>query len=196
MRTTVVVIALAFAAVSGIGLVSISAQTAGNWTNLFNGRDLSNWNVTGNADWRVTDGVIEASRARGFLVTKESYTDFEMRADVWVTADSNGGLLFRITKPEDPGIENGYELNMNDKRADQTGRTGSIVNVAKPLVQYDSGGKWTTVVITAKGPHMVATLNGIKTAEADDAKYARGPVSLQAAGGIVRYRNVQIRELR
>jgi 3-keto-disaccharide hydrolase len=196
MRTTVVVIALAFAAVSGIGLVSISAQTAGNWTNLFNGRDLSNWNVTGNADWRVTDGVIEASRARGFLVTKESYTDFEMRADVWVTADSNGGLLFRITKPEDPGIENGYELNMNDKRADQTGRTGSIVNVAKPLVQYDSGGKWTTVVITAKGPHMVATLNGIKTAEADDAKYARGPVSLQAAGGIVRYRNVHIRELR
>lgn len=196
MRTTVVVIALAFAAVSGIALVSISAQTAGNWTNLFNGRDLSNWNVTGNADWRVADGVIEATRARGFLVTKESYTDFEMRADVWVTADSNGGLLFRITKPEDPGIENGYELNMNDKRADQTGRTGSIVNVAKPLVEYDSGGKWTTVVITAKGPHMVATLNGIKTAEADDAKYARGPVSLQAAGGIVRYRNVQIRELR
>ena len=196
MRTTVVVIALAFAALSGIGLVSISAQTAGNWTILFNGKDLSNWNVTGNADWRVADGVIEATKARGFLLTKQSYTDFEMRADVWVTADSNDGILFRITKPEDPGIENGYELNMNDKRADQTGRTGSIVNVAKPLVQYDSGGKWTTVVITAKGPHMVATLNGIKTAEADDAKYARGPVSLQAAGGIVRYRNVQIRELR
>jgi hypothetical protein len=63
-------------------------------------------------------------------------------------------------------------------------------------VQYDSGGKWTTVVITARGPHIVATLNGIKTAEADDTKYARGPVSLQAAGGIVRYRNVEIRELR
>jgi hypothetical protein len=52
------------------------------------------------------------------------------------------------------------------------------------------------VVITAKGPHLVATLNGIKTAEVDDAKYARGPVSLQAAGGIVRYRNVEIRDLR
>jgi Domain of Unknown Function (DUF1080) len=72
MRTTVVVIALAFAASSGIGLVSISAQTAGNWTNLFNGKDLSNWNVTGNADWRVADGVIEATKARGFLVTRQS----------------------------------------------------------------------------------------------------------------------------
>jgi len=150
----------------------------------------------GNADWRVGDGVIEATKARGFLVSKQSYGDFELRGDIWVTADSNGGFLFRITKPEDPGIENGYELNINDKRADQTGRTGSIVNVAKPLVQYDSGGKWTTVVITAKGPHIVATLNGIKTAEVDDTKYGRGPVSLQAAGGIVRYRNVEIRELR
>src|SRR5262245_27690622 len=104
MRTTVVVIALAFAAIAVAGPVPASAQAAGGWTNLFNGRDLSNWNVTGNADWRVADGVIEATKARGFLLTKESYTDFEMHADVWVTADSNGGILFRITKPEDPGI--------------------------------------------------------------------------------------------
>ena len=59
-------------------------------------------------------------------------------------------MLFRITNPKDPGIENGYELNINDKRADQTGRTGAIVNVAKPLVQYDSGNRWTTIEISAR----------------------------------------------
>src|SRR5258705_3924128 len=196
MRTPVLLISLVIAAVTGVSQRPAAAQTGGGWIILFNGKDLNNWNKTGNANWRVVDGVIEADMPRGFLVTRESYDDFEMHADIWVTADSNGGVLFRITKPDDPGIENGYELNINDKRADQTGRTGSIVNVAKPLVQYDSGGKWTTIAITAKGPHMVATLNGIKTAEADDAKYARGPVSLQAAGGVVRYRNVQIRELK
>jgi len=196
MRTTVFFVALVAAGVAGVSLAPPAvAQTAAGWITLFNGKDVSNWNVTGNADWRVADGVIEATKARGYLVTKESYTDFELRADVWTTPDSNAGVLFRITKPDDPGIENGYELNVNDKRADQTGRTGSIVNVAKPLVQFDAGGKWVTVDITAKGPHMVATLNGIKTAEADDAKYASGPVSLQAAGGIVRYRNVQIRPI-
>ena len=196
MRTTTLLIALVIAGAAALSHVPGAAAQSGGWTKLSNGKDLSNWNVTGNADWRVTDGVIEATKARGFLVSKQSYGDFELRGEIWVTADSNGGFLFRITKPEDPGIENGYELNINDKRADQTGRTGSIVNVAKPLVQYDSGGKWTTVVITAKGPHLVATLNGIKTAEVDDTKYARGPVSLQAAGGIVRYRNVEIRELK
>ena len=196
MRPTTLLIALVLAGAAGLSHLSGAAAQSGGWTKLFNGKDLSNWNVTGNADWRVTDGVIEATKARGFLVSRQSYTDFELRGDIWVTADSNGGFLFRITKPEDPGIENGYELNINDKRADQTGRTGSIVNVAKPLVQYDADGKWTTVVITAKGPHLVATLNGVKTAEVDDAKYARGPVSLQAAGGIVRYRNIEIRELK
>jgi len=196
MRTTTLAIALVIAGAAALIHMPDVAAQSGRWTKLSNGKDLSNWNVTGNADWRVTDGVIEATKARGFLVSKQAYGDFELRGEIWVTADSNGGFLFRITKPEDPGIENGYELNINDKRADQTGRTGSIVNVAKPLVQYDSGGKWTTVVITAKGPHLVATLNGIKTAEVDDTKYARGPVSLQAAGGIVRYRNVEIRELK
>ena len=196
MRITVVAIALVIAGAAAVTYMPAAAQTGGGFKNLFNGKDLSNWNVTGNADWQVKDGIIEATKARGFLVTKESYTDFELRADVWTTPDSNGGILFRITKPDDPGIENGYELNINDKRADQTGRTGSIVNVAKPLVQFDAGGKWVTAVITAKGPHLIGTLNGIKTAEADDAKYKSGPVSLQAAGGIVRYKNVQIRELR
>lgn len=197
MRTTAVVIALFLIGAGAIpGLPGVAAQTDAGWTTLFNGKNLDNWTKTGNANWRVVDGVIEADMPRGYLVTRQSYTDFEMRADVWVTPDSNAGIVYRITKPEDPGIENAYELNINDKRADQTGRTGAIVNVAKPLVQFDSGNMWTTVDITAKGPHMTARLNGTLTAEADDSKYPRGPVAIQAAGGIVRYRNIQIRDIK
>jgi len=39
-------------------------------------------------------------------------------------------------------------------------------------------------------------MNGTLVAEATDTKYARGPIAIQAAGGLVRYRNLQIRELR
>ena len=63
-------------------------------------------------------------------------------------------------------------------------------------MKYDAGGKWTTIEISARGPHITAKLNGTLVAEADDTKYARGPVSLQAAGGLVRYRNVQIRPVK
>jgi hypothetical protein len=171
-------------------------QSAGPWVTLFDGKNLDQFVATGDADWHIADGVLEATKARGFLVSKQSYADFELRGDVWVTTQSNAGFLFRITNPKDPGIENGYELNINDERKDQSGRTGSIVNVAKPLVKFDSGGKWTTVEIRAVGPKMTARLDGTLTAEASDTKYPRGPVALQAAGGLVRYRNVQIRELK
>src|SRR5436853_6333340 len=167
MRKTISIALLVLAAAAG------SAQTGAGWKSLFNGKDLGNWNLTGNADWQVKDGVIEATKARGFLVTKESYTDFEFRADVWTTPDSNGGLLFRITKPEDPGIENGYELNINDKRADQTGRTGSIVNDAKPLVRFDAGGKSVTAVISSKGPHLVGTFELTKRSDDYGPKHER-----------------------
>jgi hypothetical protein len=172
-------------------------QTGAGWVTLFDGTNLNQWVTTGNANWRLAaGGIVEADMPRGFLVSKTSYTDFELRAEVWGTPESNAGVLFRITDPGNPGIENAYELNINDQRADQTGRTGSIVNVAPPLVKFDAGNKWTTVEITARGPRLTARLNGTLTAEANDTKYPRGPVALQAAGGVVRYRNVQIREIK
>ena len=87
MRTTAFLVALVVAGVVGLSHVPAAAAQGGAWTKLFNGKDLSNWNVTGNADWRVSDGVIEATKARGFLVSKQSYGDFELRGDIWVTAD-------------------------------------------------------------------------------------------------------------
>ena len=190
---------LALGLLAAIGVLQgtpAAAQSGAGWVTLFDGKNLDQFVATGDADWHIVDGVLEATKARGFLVSKQSFTDFELRGDVWVTTQSNAGFLFRITNPKDPGIENGYELNINDERKDQAGRTGSIVNVAKPLVKFDSGGKWTRVEIMAKGPTMTARLDGMLTAEANDTKYARGPVALQAAGGLVRYRNVQIRELK
>jgi hypothetical protein len=171
-------------------------QNGAGWVSLFDGKSLSQWDTTGNANWRVIDGIIEADMPRGYLVSKASYTDFELRMDVWARPESNAGIMFRITDVKDPGIQNAYELNINDQRKDQSGRTGSIVNVSKPLVQFDSGNKWTTVELTVRGAKFTARMNGTLVTEATDTKYARGPIAIQAAGGLVRYRNIQIRELK
>ncbi|MSO30466.1 MAG: DUF1080 domain-containing protein [Acidobacteria bacterium] len=196
MRLSAAVVALCIVGSAAVvGVPAALGQAGGAWVTLFDGKNFNNWTMTGNANWRIADGIAEADVPRGFLVSRESYGDFELRAEVWTLPESNGGVLFRITDVRDPGIENAYELNINDTRKDQTGRTGSIVNVAKPLVKFDSGNQWVTVEIRAVGPKMTARLNGVLTAEATDAKYARGPIALQAAGGLVRYRNVQIREI-
>jgi hypothetical protein len=178
------------------GATAAPGQAEGAWVTLFDGKSFSNWTMTGNANWRIAYGMIEADRPRGFLVSRQSYGDFELRADVFTLPESNGGILFRITDVRDPGIQNAYELNVNDGRKDQSGRTGSIVNIAEPLTKFDAGNQWVTVELRVVGPKMTARLNGMVIAEATDTKYARGPIALQAAGGLVRYRNVQIREIK
>jgi len=150
MRVSVLVIVLCLAGAGGLVDVPAAAQTGGGWTTLFDGSNLNNWDVTGNANWRLAaGGIVEADMPRGYLVSKQSYGDFDLRLEVWVTPQSNAGVMFRITDVKDPGIQNAYELNINDERKDQSGRTGSIVNVAKPLVKFDSGNQWTTVEIAA-----------------------------------------------
>jgi Domain of Unknown Function (DUF1080) len=58
-----------------------------------------------------------------------------------------------------------------------------------------AGGKWNTYEITAKGPHLIVVLNGTRTAEAKDTKFASGPVALQYGAGVVKFRKVQIKPL-
>ena len=140
VRTSAVIVAaFIVGAAASVRVPAAPGQTSGAWVTLFDGTNFNNWTMTGNANWRIADGLAEADMPRGFLVSRASYGDFELRADVWTRPESNGGILFRITDARDPGIENGYELNINDTRKDQTGRTGAIVNVAQPLVKFDSG---------------------------------------------------------
>ena len=194
MRTSAVILALCLVGTVGADRTPVvAAQTGDGWTMLFDGEILDNFTMTGNANWRVADGVAEADMPRGYLVSREAYTNFDLRMEVWTLPASNAGVILRTQDPRDPGIQNAYEVNINDQRRDQDGRTGSIVNVATPLVQFDAGNKWVTVEISAMGPRLTVRLDGVLTAEATDTKYASGEIALQAAGGEVKYRNVQIR---
>ena len=193
-RTSALILALCLVGAVGADRTPVAAAQAGDgWTMLFDGEILDNFTMTGNANWRVADGVAEADMPRGYLVSREAYTNFDLRMEVWTLPESNAGVMLRVQDPRAPALSNGYEVNINDQRTNQDGRTGSIVNIAKPLVQFDSGNKWVTVDISAMGPRMTVRLDGILTAEATDTTFASGQFALQAAGGEVKYRNVQIR---
>jgi hypothetical protein len=194
MRTSSLILALCLVGAVGADRVPVAAaQTDAGWTMLFDGENLDNFTMTGNANWRVTEGVAEADMPRGYLVSLEAYTNFDLRMEVWTLPESNAGVMLRVGDPRAPSLRNGYEVNINDQRTDQDGRTGSIVNIAAPLVKFDAGNKWVTVDISAIGPRMTVRLDGILTAEATDTTFASGQFALQAAGGEVKYRNVQIR---
>ena len=131
----------------------------------------------------------------GYLVTKQPYTDFEIRAEFWVDTPANSGIFIRCDNPQMPGAEVCYEVNIFDTRPDPSYGTGGIVNVAKVATPIKAGGKWNTYEIRAQGSHLTVTLNGIKTADVQDTRHARGPFALQYGAGVVKFRSVQVRPL-
>ena len=191
------------AAVLGVFVVVVSGaqvpqalqqRAAGaGWTILFDGKNLDHWTPIGNANWKLANGVVEANMGTGFLVSKESYGDFELKAEIWTDPDANSGIFIRCSNPMEITAMNAYEVNIFDKRPDPAYRTGAIVNVAKPKVMIDAANKWVTMEITAKGPRMTVALNGMQTVDVEDRAHARGPIALQYGAGTVRFRSVQIR---
>ena len=178
-----------------VGCVQSPREPDAGWITLLDGSSLDHWNAIGKANWRIQEGVVQADKGSGHLVSKNSYSDFQIRAEFWVDADANSGIFLRCSDPQKPGTETCYEVNIYDKRPDPTYGTGAIVNYAKVSPMPRAGGRWNTFEVTAQGPQLTVLLNGVKTAEVRDSKHARGPITLQYGAGIVKFRKVQIKPL-
>ena len=171
------------------------------WQTLIDGgRGMENWVNTGGANWRVEDGVIMADKRPDnlpthYLLTKNSYKDFQLHIEFWVSEDANSGIYMRCSSARPMTDRTCYEANIFDRRPDPTFGTGAIVHLAKVDPMPKTAGKWSTYDITAKGNKMTVVLNGVKTAEAEDGKLPEGPIGLQYAGGVVKFRKFQVRPL-
>src|SRR5262249_52536713 len=119
-RLSAIALALVFA-FGGILILpnKASAQSKG-WVTLFDGRNLDKWNGDGTANFQIADGSIMAvdkkdpKATASYLVSKESYKDFELRAEFWVSDDANSGIFIRCTDPQKIGSKSAYEVNIFD----------------------------------------------------------------------------------
>ena len=171
-------------------------STDSGWITLLDGSNLDHWTTVGKANWRVLDGIVQADQGNGYLVSKNSYTDLQIRAEFWVDTPANSGIFIRCGDPQKFSSGTCYEVNINDDRPEAAYSTGAIVDVAKvspPIPK--AGGRWNTMEITAKGPLMSVTLNGERTAEGRDSKFTSGRIAIQYTRGLVKFRKLQIRPL-
>ena len=182
-----------FGLVSVAPVQDVSAQ--GGWTTLFDGSNLNNFSPIGSANWEIADGAVGADSGSGFLVTKESYEDFELTLEFWVDEPANSGIFVRCADAMSVTDRNSYEVNIYDTRADQTYRTGGIVHIAAPNSVIMTAGKWNSYEIKAQGSRLMVTLNGEDMVDVQDTQFADGPIALQYGAGIVKFRNVRVRGL-
>jgi hypothetical protein len=194
----------AIAVASAIALTGCAAMmgSGDGWQTLIDGgKGMENFVNLGAANWHAeADAIVADSRTgtdgTNYLTTRNSYKDFQIRAEFWVNETANSGIYMRCTDVRPMTDRTCHEANIFDKRPDPSYATGAIVWLAKaPTPVPVTGGKWNTMEVTAKGKHMVVMLNGVKTAETDEARDGGGVIGLQYAGGVVKYRKVQVKPL-
>jgi hypothetical protein len=192
------------------------------------------------ANWKVENGVLVGGQGggRGSLVSNDQFKDFELELD-FMLAEHGTGCSAELVGPEqanastdrsclyNSGISfrTGYQVNIGRREAGEF--IGLVVHrvhpqaIRKNVLWLDSGDQkfpnlrkkedWNHLQISAKGPHITATLNGKKIVDVMDnptdpaeARWKEaGPISIQwpPAGesggfaGFVKYRNIRIREL-
>jgi hypothetical protein len=202
-RLSVIAVGLLVIGVAVFGCAQMSDQDA-RWVTLVDGSaGLDNWNRVGDANWRAEDGAIVADKGKGgFLVSKNSYKNFQIRAEFRADHTTNSGIFIRLSDPAKITSKNSYEANIYDQRPEPAYGTGAIVDFAAVSPMPKAGGKWNTFEITARGSQLIVVLNGIQTVNFQNSQFAQGPFALQygsgpkeALGGPIKWRKVQIREL-
>ena len=143
----------------------------------------------GASHWEVVDGLlVPCGDPAGYLTSKENYKDFILDVDFRADEDTNSGVFIRS-----PGGNAGYEVQIW-KTQPQGYTTGSIVGTGKTDVEYKFiADQWNHYEITADGDHLTVVLNGTKTLDVHDSKFADGRIRLQYQKYPIEFKNIRLK---
>jgi hypothetical protein len=144
---------------------------------------------SGASRWEIVNGLLlPCGEPAGYLTSKEEYKDFILDVDFRAGEDTNSGVFIRS-----PGGTSGYEVQIW-KTQPQGYNTGSIVGAAKTDGEYKFiPDQWNHYEITADGDHLVVVLNGTKTLDIHDSKYANGRIRLQYQKYPIEFKNIKLK---
>lgn len=174
---------------------------------LFNGKDLSGWEIYGTEKWYVEDGILISESGPdseyGYLGTKEFYKDFELTADFKQERDGNSGIFIRSTF--DGTTVSGWQVEVAPPGDDTGGIYESYGRgwLIKPDPEKDKFlkyGDWNTMKVRVVGGHVTTWLNGEQMVEIEDEKIAEGEgsIALQIHSGEnlkIMWRNIELEDL-
>ncbi len=183
-------------------------KSSADGVSLFNGKDLSGWQVYGTEKWFVDKGelVCESGpdKGYGYLGTKSSYKDFDLTLEFKQEANGNSGVFFRSsiegTKITGWQAEVAPPGKFTGGIYESYGR-GWLIQPKDGLDQSLKMGDWNTLRLRVVGDEVTTWLNGTQMITLKDEKIgkATGQIALQIhdGGGIkVRWRNIRVKELK
>lgn len=176
--------------------------------NLFNGKDLSGWEIYGTEIWKVEDGLLVCEsgpdKKYGYLATNMYYQDFDLSVDFKQENNGNSGIFFRSVI--DKGVRiSGWQVEVAPPNHDSGGiyesyGRGWLVQIPDEKENILKMGEWNTMRIRLIGGKVTTWLNGEQMVDLEDDKIAntQGRIALQIhdGGGIrVLWKNLRLKEL-
>ncbi len=156
-------------------------EISGGWRLLWDGQTPRGWRSVHGPDfpgkgWLIRDGVLAVMPAGGGgdIITVETYSNFELKADFKITPGCNSGIKIfvdpEINKAAGVSIGLEYQI-LDDKRnpdaaqgKDGNRTMGSLYDLYPPSPDKRPNpiGEWNTARIVSKGPRVEHWLNGRK----------------------------------
>jgi len=185
--------------------------------NLFNGKDLSNWNFIVDGDkvapgdvYSVKDGVILIQgNPFGYMYTKKKYSNYILELEwSWVGEGTNSGIFLAIaeTQAGNP-FPNGIECqlkagiagdfvmlggsDMNEYVVPAEGKPKFPVIKKREESNEKPVGEWNKAKIEVSDGKITVYINGVLQNQGTT-KVKEGNIGLQSEGGPIQFRNVKL----
>lgn len=187
-----------FTGVKAPYLVRTGETQWGEPVDLFNGKDLTGWETSGdNNQWVVEDGILINKETGANLISEQRFEDFKLLAEFRYAEGANSGIYLRGR----------YEVQIEDSPKDRHPGSlyfGGIYGFLSPSEMATLGpNEWNTYEITLRGRMVTIVANGktiifnqeipgITGGALDSREGEPGPIYIQGDHGPVEFRKITI----
>lgn len=181
--------------------VSAADSSAMNdhWKPLFDGTSLSGWKTTGEAIFKVEDGMLIGTQTtgKGGDIWHETERDnFELRVEYRMVWPGNSGFWFRCT-PQGKGYQFDVLKYKNPEAYSGTLYCPGKMFITRnqdPSIEKKDG--WNTARIRAQGDSITLWLNDKKVGTCQDDTHTAGHIGIQVHGGdAAKGMQIQVRKM-
>ena len=191
-----------------------AAERAEGWELLFDGTTTDAWRTYGAEDlhdgWQAIDGALVRVGGGGDIITRETYTDFELKVDWMVLEGGNSGIFIRASEESGRIFEGAPEVQV----LDDAGANYAIHPAPRGVVR--PAGEWNETRVRVEGNRVQQWLNGVEIVDyelgspewtalvaaskfsewPEYGTYPTGHIGLQDHGDRVSFRNLKVRRIR
>jgi hypothetical protein len=148
--------------------VPLDLKTESKWEDLLSGNELTRWNAFPPDDsdqWKLRDGILVCDSGKnGWLVSQDTYADFELTLEFRLVAKANSGLHFHYSGRGQLS-NSSKEIQIIEESTYPTAlkptqRTGAVwKSVAPTGTALKAAGEWNKMHVHVEGNLVQVTLN-------------------------------------